>query len=339
MSIQYQSQCAQQLASTSTSAISSTGTTATSGGSPSNTAAPLASNSATFDVSAGHKILSPVSLAVALVATVIARLAFPPADYSPTTEYHPALLYVAAAASVVAYAAGVAGFAISLTSTTRTSPTSANLQRRSGTSPDIFIKTAHGQAGLAFFVGLYGLVPLLALSLWVARRVTCVSHETQVDDDVPGKSLQDQECGPLTGEKDSAAARRPVSPAQSAPEVPSTTASSVRDRRQRTQSVPGLFPGWTREPSEHSEPGPSTASKGFEVMNRPRRASGGMALYPPRDFTHRPRVDLIRSLGDISWLERRRSVGVVVSTDGLSRFTYCELKYHMGCVGRVGLRP
>lgn len=328
VSIQYQSQCAQSLNPTSTS--SSTSGTTTGVGSPSQTGSPGPSKLSTFNVSNGHKILSPVSLALALAVIIIARLASPAVDNSISTEYHPVLLYVTAFAGMVAYAAGIAGFAISLTSTTRSSPT---FQRRDGTSPDVFLKTVHGQAGLALFIGLYGLVPILTLSLWVARRITCIPPVSQVYDDAQGKSSHDQDSGPLTGEKDPATARRPASPAQSAPEVPSTTSSSVRDRRLRTQSVPGLFPGWTRdkESSENSEAGPSTSSKGFEVVNRPRRASGGMVLYPPRDFTHRPRVDLIRSLGDISWLERRRSVGVVVSKDDLIPFLYvrAHISYRM----------
>jgi hypothetical protein len=311
VSLQYQTQCAQQLIPTSASSTLSTSTTRV--GSPGETGTPISSNVATFDVSIGHKILSSVSLVLALAATILVRLFSPSASNTSTVEHHPGLLYVAIPASVVAYAVGVAGFAISLASTTRSLP---NLQRRNGTSPDTFLKTIHGQAGLALFVGLYGIVPILALSLWFARRSTHASSGSQVDDDAHGKSSQDS--GPLTGEKDAPVARRPASPAQSAPEVHSAESStSERDRRQRTQSVPGLFPGWIRDrkSSENSESGPTNSSRGFEVLNRPRRASGGTALYPTRDFTHRPRADLIRSLGDISWLERRRSVGVVVSYD------------------------
>jgi hypothetical protein len=313
VSVQYLTQCAPQLTPTSTQSTTVTPGT-TSAASPGATGSPLTSNLPTFDVSLGHKVLSPVSLALVLATTVIVRFFSPAADQTPNVAHHPAFLYIAIPACVASYAAGVAGFVISLTSTARLSPT---LQRRGGTSPDTLLKTVHGQAGLALFVGLYGLVPILALSLWLARRVTQSPPESQVDDDAQGKISQDS--GPPTGEKDSPIPRRPASPATSAPEAPSTAPSSVRDRRLRTQSVPGLFPGWTRdrESSENSEPGPSTPSKGFEVMNRPRRASGGMGLYPPRDFTPRPRADLIRSLGDISWLERRRSVGVVVSEDNL----------------------
>ena len=314
VSVQYQSQCAQQLKPTSTSSTSSTAVT-TGTKSSGQTGTPLPSNMVTFDVSTGHKILSPVSLALALAATIVFRLFSPAAGHSSDAARHPGLLYLAAPASVVAYGVGVAAFAISLTSTTRFS---SGLQRRAGTSSNTFLKTAHGRAGLALFVGLYGIVPMLALSLWLTRRFTRALPESQADDDANGKTSQDT--GPLTGEKDLPTAARPVSPAQSAPEVHSAESStSVRDRRQRTQSVPGLFPGWTRDrkSSENLEPSPATSSKGFEVVNRPRRASGGTTLYPPRDFTHRPRTELIRSLGDISWLERRRSVGVVVSADDL----------------------
>ncbi|KAF8489109.1 hypothetical protein JB92DRAFT_2756248 [Gautieria morchelliformis] len=322
VTVQYQTQCAQQLTPTPTSSSSTRIPGTTSAASPRPTGSPLTSNLSTFDASLAHKVLSPVSLALVLAATFMVRFVSPAADQSPNAAHHPALLYIAAPACVASYAAGVAGFVISFTSTTRLSP---SLQRRGGTSPDTLLKTVHGQAGLALFVGLYGLVPILALSLWLARRVTQSPPESPVDDDAQGKTSQDS--GPLTGEKDSPIARRPASPAQSAPEATSTASSSVRDRRLRTQSVPGLFPGWTRdrESSENSEPGPSTSSKGFEVMNRPRRASGGMGLYPPRDFAHRPRADLIRSLGDISWLERRRSVGVVGELDyALSQLTHAS---------------
>ena len=307
--VQYQTKCAQQLFPTSTS--STTSTTTSEMGSPIQTGILPSSNIAIFDVSIGHKILSSVSLVLALAATILFRLFSPAASKTSTSGHHPGLLYVAAPAGIAAYVVGVAGFAMSLTSTTRST---SKLQQRDGTSSDTFLKTVHGQAGLALFAGLYGIVPLLALSLWIARRFTHGSPDSQGDDDAHRKSSQD--IRPLTGEKDPPSARRPASPAQSAPEAHSAESSaSGRDRRQRTQSVPGLFPGWTRDrnSSENSESCPASSSKGFEVLNRPRRASGGMALYPTRDGTHRPRPDLVRSLGDISWLERRRSVGVVVS--------------------------
>ncbi|KAF8592581.1 hypothetical protein K439DRAFT_1504033 [Ramaria rubella] len=315
VSVQYLSQCAQPLKPTPTSSSgksSSTRQTQTqtqTQTATSQTGLPLASTFPAFEVSTAHRLLSPLSIALVLAATILVRL-FSPVFNSASKERHLAFAYVAVPAGLVAYAVGVAGFTISLTSTTRVP---SALQRRTGTSSNTFLRTPHGRAGFALFVGLYGFVPILALVLWVFRWIKHTPREIQVEDDTHGQTFP--ETGPISNEKDSnsPSVMRAASPAQSAPEVHST-ASSVRDRRQRAQSGPGLFPKWTRdrEPSEKSEP---SSSKGFEVVNRPRRASGGTPLYPLRDVAQRPRADVVRSLNDISWLERRRSVSAVGELD------------------------
>lgn len=310
VSVQYLPQCAQQLKPTPSSSSPATSPNSASGTNlPGQTTAPTPTPTEPFDVGIVHKLLCPLSISLALVATILARLSAPSIHQSPgSTERRAAFAYVAIPAGVVAYAIGVAGFAISLTSTTRST---SGLQRRDGTSADTFLKTVHGQAGFALFLGLYGLVPAFALGLWLARWRTKAPPARPVDDDT-NRNDPDEAGAVGAGEKELSGMRRAVSPAQSAPDVHSTE-SSILDRRQRAHSGPGLFPGWTgRDASEGSEHGRETPTKGFEVVNRPRRASGGMALYTPKDIFHRPRTEIVRSLSDISWLERRRSLGAVV---------------------------
>ncbi|KAG5221602.1 Dynein regulatory complex [Salix suchowensis] len=78
------------------------------------------------------------------------------------SDTHLAWTYLPILAVIVAHGVGVAGIATAFTSISATS----SIAKRA--EPSLTLQTLHGQVGLAFFVGLFGLVPiLLALGLLI----------------------------------------------------------------------------------------------------------------------------------------------------------------------------
>jgi len=297
VTVQYLSTCARALKATP-STSSAGKPSPTSGESPEISHSP---KNFDFDVSMPHKVLPPVSLAVILGAIVMLRYASTPA---PTSQpLHPVSWYLANSGLVVAYAIGVAGFATSFSSLTRNT---TNSQKRDASFLP-FLPTGHARGGFALFILLYLVCPLLFL------RSLLRNHKRKRNNEGHGKEAE--EMGLALPEKDTPGttpgSERPPSPSQSAPEIHSRE-SSLPNRRLRTFSG-SLLSHW-RGPSssENLNHQDSPPSKGFEVVNRPRRTSAAAALYPPRDP--------IRSINDLSWLERRRSVSAVVCIPNLFDF-------------------
>ncbi|TFY61594.1 hypothetical protein EVJ58_g4411 [Rhodofomes roseus] len=157
VTVQFMTQCARALSpqATQTSAQAS----GTSGG-PSPTSPSSQTSTPPYDTSVAHKALSPISLALIFPAVIGARLAMA----SVTFMQPPGNVVIAVSSVVVAiaaYALGVAGLATSFTTITSvTSSSSTSLSKRSS-ALSMALKTAHGKAGLALFIILYGVVPLL----------------------------------------------------------------------------------------------------------------------------------------------------------------------------------
>ncbi|KII94622.1 hypothetical protein PLICRDRAFT_148646 [Plicaturopsis crispa FD-325 SS-3] len=302
VSIQYLQSCASAIAPLPPSATSS-GTP--SSGSSSSPSSPSSSQSATrssFDTSAAHKILAPLSVVLLSAAVILARLGSNSVRDLEGAKGRLPLLYSSAAVAVVAYGVGIGGLASSFSSITITS----SLVKR--TSPSLILKTGHGKAGLALFIGLYGLVPLLFLLS--SRMLRPRRNSPDTDNAEHHKTRESNE----TAEK---AVRSRTTSGTSRGTTPPASPKS------RLRNIGGPGPSsWStpREgsstPSNDLAAGESTP-RGFEVVNRPnrtRRVSGQTLAVPGSDHSHYSPVTA-KSLGDISWLERRRSLNAVGELD------------------------
>lgn len=292
VTIQYLTQCAVQLASSSST---------TSSGSPTTTNGSQSYQS--YDVSFAHKLLAPLSLAILLPSLLLLRLALPPAQSHRPTDRNLALFYLSAILALAAYGAGVGGLVSSFTSMSST----VTITKRS-TSRTV-LSTGHGVAGLALFIALYVMMPFLYLF-----HLCCSSSRS------PKEVSQEAITSPAnftdTAEKLAAYTATQHShypPSQHSPRarLHSWGGSSFllgrRSREGRTS---------TDSESMHSS-GPQRA---FEVVNRPariRRSSANGLAYPNIDVYQRVPV-APRSLGDVDWLDRRRSLNAVNELDLVS---------------------
>lgn len=286
VSVNYLSQCANNLSPSSSTSMGTTTTTASTGNKPQSTGGQTAVSLPQFDTSIVHKALSPISLAITFVSVILIRLSLPAINTSPTSvENRMGLLYLGIIIGIIAYAVGIVGFVVALTST-----------KSVISSEGSFFRTPHGRGGFVLFLLLYAAIPSLFIFQWFRSKMNrgflyFYPHDSS--------NKLSQDSGAVLGEKPAVnETHRSASPAQSAPEIHSLE-SPLPSKRQRTLSGPGLFPRWQDRSSSESSP---AVSKGFEVVNRPRKSS----------TNNRPR-EIVRSLNDLTWLERRRSVGVVVS--------------------------
>jgi hypothetical protein len=256
--------------------------------------------SVTLDTSLVHKLLSCISLTL-LLSTFLLLRAIPHISFIPKPQ-GVASLFVAALA-VGAYAMGVAGFALSFTSLKILN---------TGESSDRAVKhlsTPHSKAALAFFLCLYIAVPLLLLGFATLNRVRTIS-----EDEGSGTTELRRTVSASTGEKLNGGEMTPGTPSINGLYSPGLySPPGSPSPRQRTQSY--TLPrrsieaaSTDGEESAMSAPGPT---RGFVVLNRPR----GRLSQPPTHDTLRPPSRTLpssRSLGEIDWLLRRRSLNAVV---------------------------
>lgn len=292
VTIQYLTQCAVQLASSSST---------TSSGSPTTTNGSQSYQS--YDVSFAHKLLAPLSLAILLPSLLLLRLALPPAQSHRPTDRNLALFYLSAILALAAYGAGVGGLVSSFTSMSST----VTITKRS--TSRIVLSTGHGVAGLALFIALYVMMPFLYLF-----HLCCSSSRSTKE--VSQEAITSPANFTDTAEKLAAYTATQHShypPSQHSPRarLHSWGGSSFllgrRSREGRTS---------TDSESMHSS-GPQRA---FEVVNRPariRRSSANGLAYPNIDVYQRVPV-APRSLGDVDWLDRRRSLNAVNELDLVS---------------------
>lgn len=280
--------------------VSSASPSSTSSTSPTPTQSSGSSSiTQTYDTQFTHKLLAPLSVALLLPAVLLYRVSSTSVT-TTVTAHGSGLMYASAVTAVVGYGLGVGGLATSFTSITSASP---SITKRS-MSP-IYLKTAHGKAGIALFAVMYGLIPVVALSLFLARFYKYRSTHVK------------GECVDTANEEEKE--KRGRSPAPSAP-----ISHSAPDTPVRSHSRTALWPGfWTRDDTKSTDEsvpdsiGSSPVPGAFEVTNRPkrvRRASNNtFDVYGDNTGSYRSNTSP-RNLGDISWLERRRSLNAVVGS-------------------------
>lgn len=297
VNIQYMTQCASQLkpVPTTTSSAGTPATTATA------TSTSTTHSYEPYDVSFAHKLAAPLSIALLLPAILLARLALPPAKVTHRTDHNAPVLYSASVIAIAAYGLGLAGLVTSFTSIRSTMV----VTKRSASTP--ILQTGHGIAGLILVVALYVVVPFLyLLSLIRSARGR------------PQREAGDRsEAAASRANSVDTAEKLASSPAPQQTQYPPSPPASPRARLHSWGGSSFWLGRRSREgrvsidsESMHSA-GPQRA---FEVVNRPariRRASINGLAYPNIEIYQRVPV-VPRSLGDVDWLDRRRSLNAVV---------------------------
>jgi hypothetical protein len=264
----------------------------TSSSSPTSTGNPSSKSSQSYPYNTGfaHKLLSPLSVAVLLPAILLYRMSSSSSGSSVQRNRRIGLVYMSALAAIAAYGLGIGGLAASFTSVNLTS--SSSVVKRSSTS--YYLKTAHGKAGLAFFIAFYGIIPFLFLSsvLFRSRRHPSMSIKEEHTD----ASVENEEREKLG--QTPAPSETPFGHFRSWSGFSLWPKSQNRDARRSTDSV--------RE-SLGSSSGPSQS---FEVTNRPNRSRNTNGDGKANHRSNR----MPRSVGEMSWLEQRRDLNAVVSS-------------------------
>ncbi|KDQ20516.1 hypothetical protein BOTBODRAFT_124153 [Botryobasidium botryosum FD-172 SS1] len=287
-------------------------------------------------VSRLHKILSPVSIALLLPAVLVSRYSIHSlgVQTSPTGSGASSLLLVSYVLAAAAYGVGVAGFAISLT-TTRASVSSA-IAKRSAVDHGILFKTLHGKVGLALFAGLYAIIPIYLIACWRASRRSPKAAASPASDTVVMRERGESSdiAGPLPDRAPMRASQEGFFGMARRKEMGKSTFSaesegvqaSTPDHQRRPPSGSSLsdfFRGsWGR--SRRSCDGriekPAEESQGFEVVNRPKKRAAGSSPYDT--YTRRSMFEFQTALSDVSWMERRRDLHTMSEIDyALSHMT------------------
>ncbi|KLO10239.1 hypothetical protein SCHPADRAFT_856821 [Schizopora paradoxa] len=285
-----------------------------------------------FNTEVSHKLLSPISVALVLASIVFYRLSLPAVVTGPFGDVHVYALWLCGLVGLAAYGVGIAGLVFAFTTISATS-SNTSLRRRSASST--FLKTGHGKAGLALFICLYGLLPIVLAKRFITRkRPSPILQVSDPAEDAARKNSTDTGFTALgmnsREKKDSYPTLR--SRQSSSPHEPdhSTLApdSPVGEDRRRTHSF-HLWPSFmsrdknaaaARESEEtalETESG-ETPTKGFVVLNRGgqrmRRLSAN--AVGTNGYANDGRLSANgRSLSDLSWLDRRRSLNVVGELD------------------------
>ncbi|KAF5331522.1 hypothetical protein D9611_007682 [Ephemerocybe angulata] len=248
---------------------------------------------ATYRTTAAHIALSAFSSIVLLASYSSLRRCPTNFSLNPRSGLRPLLMSIFI---IIGYIIGLAGLVISFTSLKVTNSTDASTKKH--------LSTPHGRAGLAFFLCLYVLAPILYFtSLLLARNRRRVQS-----DDASGTTELQRTTSNGTYEK----------PGSTTPQTPSINGlySPPASPRPRTQSA--THPRRSSEAlstdgEESMSSGPPR--RGFEVLNRPgralRSADAGSSLHPPTQM----QPSSSRSLGEIDWLLRRRSLNAVGELD------------------------
>lgn len=255
-----------------------------------------------FDTSVTHKSLAPISLALLLPTIILYRLSLPSTS-GPSSQQTPGPLYVSVLMLFVAYGTGLTALVSSFTSITSV----AAINKRA--TSNMVLKTSHGQAGLALFVALYGVVPLLFLAYFVRWRLFASTPK-----EIVGKIRAER------SRADSSDTAEKLNSFRGMADTGNQGGAPSRTLVPSPEHTPSRHLGlWFRKSREglasSAESGPesseSPAHRTFEVVNRRARhlsATGTLNIY---ESNHRSSTTP-RNLSDLSWLERRRSVNAVV---------------------------
>jgi hypothetical protein len=304
VTVQYITTCASQRSGASQV------TPSASGHGPSKTSSPSSASTPTgafhgYDTSLTHKSLAPISLALLLPTIIFYRLSLPSTS-SPSSQHYLGLRYASILMLIVAYGAGLAGLVSSFTSI---SSSGSGVLSRNATSSKASLKTLHGQVGLGLFIALYGLLPLLFLAYFLRWRLLAFTPKGIVGKIRAERSRADSDD---TAEKLNSYKSTTDTNQHGSVRTPAPTSSPGNTPSQRHLGF------WFRNKegrisSESATESESPVPRTFEVVNRPARmrnpsASATSNVHEP---THRSTP---RNLSDLSWLERRRSVNVMVRT-------------------------
>ncbi|KAI9513341.1 hypothetical protein F5148DRAFT_1319111, partial [Russula earlei] len=295
VSVQYITTCAEAIGSPPTSSPTGAGN-----GSPTSTSS-FTDLSYPFDTSITHKSLAPISLALLLPTVILYRLSLPPIS-GPPLQFSFGLRCAALLMLIVAYGAGLAGLVSSFTSITTSG---SRILPGSATSSHAVLKTTHGQAGLALFIALYGLIPLLFLLYLLRWRMSASPRE------IVGKIRAERSRADSSDTAEKLNSYRTATDTNQPGVVrtpPSASSQGFTPSRRQLGSWFRSREGRTSKSSESASETESHAPRTFEVVNRPARtrhpsAGGTPNLY---EHAHRPPTTP-RNLSDLSWLDRRRS--------------------------------
>ncbi|PVG03601.1 hypothetical protein CPB86DRAFT_804086 [Serendipita vermifera] len=298
------------------------------------------SSSQVYNVGAVHKALAPVSIVVILVSILLLRSQFGSAssDDGPTSGQK-----IAFATMFLGWALGTAGFATSFTTAKKnTLTTSLVLSKRASSTGAGFISSAHAIVGIILFVLAYIAAPIFIFT-WRRAGITKEkggSHQPELsilpprqEDTSPNTATEkspvqpqpssfpvtpdgtvilgdDDDGEPLgAGEKVRLSNRRSSAPSAFFKEQLWSSAWSKHPRRRNVLSQPPPPPASLTEPST-----PPTET-GFVVLNRGRNALNRNSSDKTNPTLAEVGAQLPLSLGDVSWLERRRHLGLVGDLD------------------------
>ncbi|KAJ7507791.1 hypothetical protein B0H11DRAFT_1793448 [Mycena galericulata] len=275
--------CASAIAPSSHPTSSSSSPTSSSSSSSSNPGSKSGSGSApppsSLNTSLLHKLFAPLSIALLLPSFLLFR--FTSLSFNSQRVLPQAWYYVSVVLGLVGYALGIGGIITSFTTISSTLAASR--------PPPL--STTHGRAGLALFISFYGLVPILAVLLGSTKHATVAPRSA--DSDVTEK-------GQLPSSTHS-----PSPPPFHRLRTHSWGPSSWRKTHEDSLSIDSGS-------AETGDPFTSAPThRGFEVLNRPartRRASGSRLGVP---LTHISQNTGSHSLGDLDWLNGRRSLTAV----------------------------
>ncbi|KAF8639944.1 hypothetical protein AX17_001194 [Amanita inopinata Kibby_2008] len=249
-----------------------------------------------YNTSVIHKILAPVSVALLLPTLFFFRLTSSTFTESRFQERLLPWQYSFAIIALVAYGLGIVGLAISFAVISSSPP-----------SPSPILKTSHGRAGLVFFICLYGIVPALIL----LRRY--FTHPPFSGDGKSDRSAR--RANSIDASEKLSSLPGPVQSASQS--EPDTSAPSSPRARSHSLGFPSMRPK-TAEGAMSSDTD-SVASAGpqrtFEVLNRPPRNRHPSGNWPQAYTDTSPPPLTPRTLGDIDWLLRRRSLNAVDELD------------------------
>lgn len=323
VTVQYLSQCA-----TFTSS-SNSGSTTGDGANPTPTPTPSQQthySESILDGSPVHKIFSPVSIALLLPAILLYRASTGPLVQPMASSVSIAFASSGGIVATTAYVLGIVGFALGVSRSNDDSPTTTLRRRAESVTTHVpFLSTAHSRAALVLFVFVYGILPLLAAALYMTKRRDPkdptrpeLEHNRKTTDETVTKTL----VGTGPGEKGTARSSEDELGRRSRRSVDSQAVGGTEEGLEmapRPQS--GIFSTFnaatakshrksTATLQSSSPPSAYTPTK-FEVVNRPNRSSVvGNGNGNGHAYSHLP-----RNPSELSWIERRRSVGVYGQLD------------------------
>lgn len=239
-----------------------------------------------------HKVIAPLSVAILQPIFLLVRLA------SPFYKDQMSARWGLNGSFFVAYSLGIAGLATAFTSITPA------LEGRDTVS-NLHLKTGHGIAGLTFFICMHCLLPFLLI---VSSRVKRAHHDIV---DLPeDRGNPEHPVSSMSMEKTLPNSEIVRSASQSLYDTSPPASPRPRTNSWGPSSIFRRSPdGRMSTDSESSSVGPQ---RGFEVVNRPTRIRRTSGSWPQsqsaENSSHQP-----RTLGDIDWLQRRRTLNAVVS--------------------------